>query len=181
MRTQCLIKPKLRTYMQITDPNEDQKYIKITNKLDRLLLAKLKLKVLPLKIETGRYTGWKANVRFCNVCNGKKIEDEIHFIFNCSRYQQECNIFSLPDLNLNKENKTTDILKRMYQKDTYKLGKFIRATYIPHDKIWFIVVKALTVHIILRFLSQTEFCLGFSVHLFELSRTNRCLSSLSGK
>ena len=28
--------------------------------------------------------------------------------------------------------------------------------------------------------SQTEFCLRFPVHFFELSRTNRCLSSLSG-
>ena len=29
-------------------------------------------------------------------------------------------------------------------------------------------------------LSWTEFCLGFPVHFFELSRTNRCLSSLIG-
>ena len=38
-----------------------------------------------LQIERGRYTGTNIDERLCNHCN--VIEDEIHFLFECKKYE----------------------------------------------------------------------------------------------
>ena len=49
----------------------------------RSLLAQLRCGVLPLAIETGRFT---IKERKCILCNSGAIEDEQHFICNCTLY-----------------------------------------------------------------------------------------------
>jgi hypothetical protein len=39
-----------------------------------------------LNIETGRFNNINRNERFCFNCNKNSIEDEYHFILECSRY-----------------------------------------------------------------------------------------------
>ena len=41
--------------------------------------------ILPLNVETGRYKNIPADQRFCFVCK-ESIEDEMHFLFECSFY-----------------------------------------------------------------------------------------------
>ena len=57
------------------------------SKSRRSLLAQLRLGVLPLAIETGRprYTGKSIELRDCAVCDSNEIENELHFICQCSR------------------------------------------------------------------------------------------------
>ena len=52
------------------------------------MIAHLRLGVLPLAIETGRYQNKKINDRKCFHCDDA-IEDEFHFLFHCSLYIDE--------------------------------------------------------------------------------------------
>ena len=58
-------------------------------KYQRSLLAKLSCGILPLEIETGRYSGTKAEGRYCRVCNLSEVEDEYHFLYLCPLLQTE--------------------------------------------------------------------------------------------
>ena len=42
--------------------------------------------ILPLFIETGRFYNIKLEHRICTLCNMNKIENEIHFLFECVLY-----------------------------------------------------------------------------------------------
>ncbi len=55
----------------------------------RSFLAKLSCGILPLEIETGRYSGVKPEHRFCRVCNLGAVEDEYHFLYSCPLLQTE--------------------------------------------------------------------------------------------
>ena len=55
----------------------------IKNRKARTLLAKLRLGVLPLEIEKGRRSNVAREDRFCKFCNSEKVEDEVHFLFEC--------------------------------------------------------------------------------------------------
>ncbi len=82
-------KPKLRIYKQIMTDGEVEKYVKLNiSSGERSMLAQLRMGILPLRIETGRYTNMKLSERFCQICNVVKIEDELHFIFTCTKYEQ---------------------------------------------------------------------------------------------
>jgi hypothetical protein len=59
----------------------------IKNRKSRTLLAKLRLGVLPLEIEKGRRNNIAREERFCKFCNCEKIEDEVHFLFECSFFE----------------------------------------------------------------------------------------------
>ena len=52
----------------------------------RAVVAKLRSGTLPLAIETGRYTQTPREERLCRSCNANLIEDEMHFIFDCEKY-----------------------------------------------------------------------------------------------
>ena len=48
-------------------------------------MAQLRLGILPLAIETGRFNQTPANERFCYFCK-TEVEDEFHFICKCNLY-----------------------------------------------------------------------------------------------
>ena len=41
---------------------------------------------MPLKIETGRFSGINIENRLCQVCNGNAMEDDVQILFHCSVY-----------------------------------------------------------------------------------------------
>ena len=49
----------------------------------RRLFAKLRLGVLPLRVEKGRWAGIERENRICKLCRQGVVEDESHFIFDC--------------------------------------------------------------------------------------------------
>ena len=79
-------KPKLRTYKQCKENKCVENYImmNLTCK-ERSMLAQLRMDVLPLHIETGRYKNIPADQRFCFVCK-ESIEDGMNFLFECPFY-----------------------------------------------------------------------------------------------
>ena len=51
------------------------------------MLAQLHMGTLALHVETGRYRNVPLNRRFCFHCPDQ-IEDEIHFVFDCTLYTE---------------------------------------------------------------------------------------------
>ena len=81
--------PKLKLYCKLKDTMTLEKYCSIHLTLgQRSLLAKLRLGVLPIEVELGRYNGTQRELRTCKVCKKGQVEDEIHFLLTCEKYQK---------------------------------------------------------------------------------------------
>ena len=54
------------------------------------MLSKFRLGILHLRIETARFVRPKIppEERICLICNNGEVEDEIHFLLTCSRFEQ---------------------------------------------------------------------------------------------
>ena len=79
-------KPKLRTYAMFKTEYGIEKYLQCPiSRSKRSLLAQLRVGILPLKIETGRFTNTPKEERLCDFCTNA-VEDELHFIFECRLY-----------------------------------------------------------------------------------------------
>ena len=83
-------KPKLRTYRLFKADIDIESYIKYhMSKRKRSLLAQFRFGILPLRIETGRYTNTPVDERICILCktiNNACTEDEYHFLMECPLY-----------------------------------------------------------------------------------------------
>ena len=80
-------KPKLRTYMLFKSELSTQDYIKFhSNKRHRSILGQFILGILPLEIETGRFSNVPHAERTCKFCDTDKVEDEYHFVMSCPLY-----------------------------------------------------------------------------------------------
>ena len=52
----------------------------------RSIFAQLRMGILPLRVETGRFQNTDLVDRICIYCDSQKIEDKFHFLFQCSHY-----------------------------------------------------------------------------------------------
>ena len=65
-------------------------YVKsLFSEAKRSILCQLRCGVglLPLAIETGRYTNTPVDQQLCRLCNLKQMEDESHFLCQCTLYK----------------------------------------------------------------------------------------------
>ena len=88
VRNECEYKPKLRTFMLFKDFGPLPPHVgKPLSFVERKNISKLRLGILPLRIETARYTKpiVPENQRLC-YCESGEIENEYHAIFICSKY-----------------------------------------------------------------------------------------------
>ncbi len=76
--------PKLRTFLELFDES-DYKGLMYTNltRQQRSLVAKLKIGIMPLALETGRFTDVPLEYRTCKICEDQLLEDEYHFLLYC--------------------------------------------------------------------------------------------------
>ena len=85
--TSLPLKAKLRNYALFKFSFEPEPYaVKYLSRNKRSLFAQLRMGILPLRIETGRFQNLELEDRKCIYCNMDKIEDEHHFIFHCTHY-----------------------------------------------------------------------------------------------
>jgi len=78
-------KPKLRTYAKLKTEFKSEDYIFLP-RFERSLVSQLRLGILPLRIETGRYVNESLENRICTLCSLNAVEDEIHFVIQCPLY-----------------------------------------------------------------------------------------------
>ena len=103
VKDECESKPKLRTFMQFKDFTTLPPHVgKPLSFVERRTISKLRLGILPLRIETDRYTRpiLPENERLC-YCKSGEIESEFHALFICSVYndlrQTWLNKICIPD------------------------------------------------------------------------------------
>ena len=84
---QIQIIPKLRTYVQFKEQYECESYVyKVKERAHLSILAQFRFGILPLAVETGRYNDIPIEYRLCEFCSYNVLEDETHFMFYCSFY-----------------------------------------------------------------------------------------------
>ena len=135
--------PKLRSCIKFKTTLAPENYILISiSKSVRSLLAQLTCGVLPLAIETGRFTRKYISERKCILCDSGVIEDEQHFICNCTLYDAFCiNIFNhaekcMPGFLLRtEEDKFTYIMSS--DDLTMSLYRFVRTAWNIRQKTLF--------------------------------------------
>ena len=132
-KTELRRKPKLRLYRNLKSSLGVEKYLQLNLPSNqRSILAQLRLGILPLCVETGRYINLKFDDRICKQCNDNVTEDEMHFIFECSLYQVERNNF----LRVIRENEPEtremekiDILLFCFQTQVRKLARYVQEIF----------------------------------------------------
>ena len=105
---------KLKTYLTLKNNFGLEKYLTLLKYEYRTSITKLRLSAHRLTIEIGRYKNIPRNERICKYCldNGKFIDDEIHFLINCSKYDTDRNtLFNLISNTVNHFNILTDTEK----------------------------------------------------------------------
>ena len=55
----------------------------------RKCLTQFRVRAHRLEIASGRYKKNTVSERICKFCNLNTVEDEVHFLFNCSAYHNE--------------------------------------------------------------------------------------------
>jgi hypothetical protein len=85
-RTQCLLRPKLRTYCKIKKDLRFEPYLQIHHRGGIPELAKIRGGSNRLRIEQGRYEKEQASQRVCRLCANGSVEDESHFMLQCPVY-----------------------------------------------------------------------------------------------
>ena len=82
-------KPQLRTYALFKINLKTELYVSLLiPKCKRSIFCQFRSGILPLAIATGRYRNVPADERLCEICNLNLVEDEIHFLCFCPRYQE---------------------------------------------------------------------------------------------
>jgi len=89
-KNEILQKPKLRFYREFKNEPTIENYVSF-NLLpnERSILAQIRLGILPLAVETGRFINLPLEERLCKNCNVETVEDEWHFVFDCDLYDRE--------------------------------------------------------------------------------------------
>ena len=81
---------KLRTYALFKNEWDREQYLSIVDNYKCTLLTRFRIGICPLRIETGRYEGGNKRIpviqRVCLCCNSNQIENEVHFMIECTCY-----------------------------------------------------------------------------------------------
>ena len=131
---------KLRTYKLFKTQFKTETYV--TQNLDRnerSYLAQLRLGILPIRIETGRYTREKLEDRLCHFCNNL-VEDEVHFTLFCSKYNSLRENLYTKALNENVNFLTlsfTEKLSFLFDKCSRQLAKYVKRSFELRSKMLF--------------------------------------------
>ena len=82
--TSAVAMPKLRTFVEIFDESDHKGlvYANLTRK-QRSVITKVKIGILPLALEVGRFTDVPLEYRTCQICDDELLEDEFHFLLYC--------------------------------------------------------------------------------------------------
>ncbi len=81
----CLTKDKLRTYRTFKTEMSTASHLACNlPKFQRPLISQLRLGILPIHIETGRFARLNEEDRICQLCDSNDIENEAHFLFYCN-------------------------------------------------------------------------------------------------
>ena len=124
-KEQVFTKPKLCTYVNIKDTFVPEKYVTMNlSQQQRSILAQLRIGILPLVIETGRFINVKREDRICTLCTDNCIEDEIHFTLVCPFYNDVRKRF-LEQIKSFQPYSLAGILKNLCENHPRQFAKYV--------------------------------------------------------
>ncbi len=135
-------KLKLSTYVTFKNSYEVDPYaLSFINRKHRSYLAHYHYGILPLSIETGRWGSIPLEDRIFKMCDSLVVEDEYHFIFLCSLYNNIRDQFlehvSNTILNINEKNEIDKIKMFMSKEFVGYFAKMISDMIeVRHDKLF---------------------------------------------
>ena len=81
---------KLRTYLKFKTNQGFENYLTMISSFElRRSLTKFRVSSHQLHIESGRYQGTPPHLRLCRQCSSGEVEDEIHFLLSCAKYNED--------------------------------------------------------------------------------------------
>ena len=119
-----------------------EKYLTIKNFSNRRAITKLRTSNHTLAIEAGRWTNTERENRLCKQCTQHQIEDEIHFLFECTKYTTERQttfetIKTKTNIDLSINQNKIENLKLLFDSDSLSslnaLGKFIKDSFSKRE------------------------------------------------
>ena len=130
--------PKLRTYKIIKNIYGTEDYVKMNlSRSERSILAQFRCGVMPLRVESGRFTGEPVESRICRYCAKNEVENEKHFLLHCDcyndiRHSYFNDIFHTLSSNSISEDEYFKRLLLNYPRKTakYLLNAFMELKYI---------------------------------------------------
>ena len=129
---------KLNFLNSIKDSYGRETYLKIQKLSNRRAITKLRTSNHNLAIESGRWTKTEKENRLCTHCTKSEIEDEIHFLFDCSKYLDIrtttfAYIQNNTGINLSNDFNRINNLKTLFKSDNQNslnaFGKFIKNAF----------------------------------------------------
>ncbi len=138
---------KLRTYRMFKSYLKVENYLKyIHNSKIRIIFSRFRLSAHNLNIEKGRHRKEDISKRLCKQCSLNKIEDEIHFLLHCPKYNNLRNDFidnvvrcdtKLNDLYNRNDHKALFIalMKSRHSTIIVKLANFVFHCFKIRDNI----------------------------------------------
>jgi exonuclease III len=127
------VKVKLRTYIKFKSEFGVENYLKLNlDRSDRSFMAQLRLGILPLHVETGRFNRTPLAERICNLCRSNVVEDETHFVLHCQKYNRERDhLFRKAKESNDDFEQLTDVhkLRYLFTKLGRQTAKFIKEAY----------------------------------------------------
>ena len=125
-------KPKLRNYTKFKQDINMENYLVKSTRYQRSLLAQLRLGILPLQVEVGRYYRKPLNERLCVLCSDQVIEDECHFLCYCKFYETEREKFltvSSNNLSITQVLPPNELFITLMTSDVTSLLKFVECIW----------------------------------------------------
>ena len=120
---------KLRTYRTFKSAIFKERYVdRFLSIQQRSALARVRCGSFPLAIELGRYRrpAIPLEQRICRVCNNGLIENETHFLVQCSKYTDiRNNLLGPVDIN----DASDEFIRLMKETDPKTLSNYINAAY----------------------------------------------------
>jgi len=107
-------------------------------KYHRSLLVHLRTGILPLRIETSIFLGESEHIRLCNFCDLHTIENETHFVLQCTKYNDlRQQIFGdrLQETDFNSVSLSEQSSFPMNNK-VRQLSKYIQAAYLRRSILY---------------------------------------------
>jgi hypothetical protein len=126
-RKNCLLKPKLRTYVQLKTKLRTEPFLTVYHRSGIPELVKLRGGSNRLRIEQGRYRKETVEQRICEVCDSKEVENEEHFMLNCHAYRD------LREKMWQEIEKITGRDRASYESDIERLNALIGDKYQPEE------------------------------------------------
>ena len=117
---------KLSFFIGVYKIGERPPYVdSLINLTDRSMICRLKISAHQLMIEKGRHLNLPTEERICPICN-VFIEDEFHFLFDCSCYKSQRDTFNNKIIRVYKNFNNLNNIKKvniLFNNNSYKILK----------------------------------------------------------